>query len=442
MQDTIFALSTPAGSGAIGVVRVSGAGAAAIARMVFRGTLRDHELTVGTLIAADGNPIDHCMAVLMRAPRSYTREDVLELHCHGGAVVVREALAACAAAGARPAHPGEFTRRAYLNGRIDMSQAQAVMDMISANSAAAARASLERMKGGLSRKIGVLEDRLLDILAELTAYLDYPDEDLEPVAAEKVRAAVSPFAAELREAIDRAPMGRRTLEGVRVAIAGAPNAGKSSLLNALLDHDRAIVTDIPGTTRDTLTEAVQIGGVAMLLTDTAGLRDAADAIERIGVERAREAIERADVLLLCVDASEPLPLEAARHLDDPRALLVLNKSDLPSVLTPDAFAGRPSLRCLLLSTHTGEGMDTLRAALHEKAEVASPEEALLTHESDVASATRAYDALIRSQDALDGLSLDCAALDLQDALDALREITGTREEALLDRVFSTFCLGK
>ncbi len=442
MQDTIVALSTAAGAGAIAIVRMSGPDAVASARKVFRGPLLDRRLELGTLLDRNGCPIDRGMAVLMRAPRSYTREDVVELHCHGGSVAAREVIAACMAGGARPAQPGEFTRRAYENGRIDLSQAQAVMDMIAAGSAAAARASLVRMNGGLSRKVAGLEDGLLTVAAKIAAYLDYPDEDLEPVAAQDAKRELLPLAKELGEAIEQAPMSRRTLEGVRVAIAGAPNAGKSSLMNALLEHERAIVSGEPGTTRDTLTEQMNIHGVAMLLTDTAGLREGGGDVERIGIARARDAIAQADVLLLCVDASELLPDEALRYIADPRALLALNKNDLKARLSPADFAMYQGLGCVTISTVTGAGLEDLREALYEKAAVAAPGEALLTHESDVEAASRALAAVQRACGALDMLSLDCASLDLEDALGALRDITGSAQEALLDRVFSSFCLGK
>ena len=342
-NDTIAAIATPPGEGGIAIVRISGACAGEFLRAAFRparkGEMKHGQMRYGTLTDPAGAPIDEVMAVFFRAPRSYTREDVAEIHLHGGTMCARAAMERLLSLGARAAEPGEFTYRAFMNGRVDLSEAEAVMGLIGARSQAARRASIRQLRGGVSAPIGRMREELTGLLAKIEAATDFPDEIDEDVTAKDVREGASRIRGELSRAAD----GRRARivrDGASVVLCGRPNVGKSSLMNALLSADRAIVTDIPGTTRDVLTESFEIGGVRYQLSDTAGIRETADAIEKIGVTRARDALRDADCVLLVLDSSAPLTpsdqsMLAAR---DERYLTVLNKSDL----APAAHSANPT----------------------------------------------------------------------------------------------------
>ena len=342
-NDTIAAIATPPGEGGIAIVRISGARAGEFLRAAFRparrGEMKHGQMRYGTLTDPAGAPIDEVMAVFFRAPRSYTREDVAEIHLHGGTMCARAAMERLLSLGARAAEPGEFTYRAFMNGRVDLSEAEAVMGLIGARSQAARRASIRQLRGGVSAPIGRMREELTGLLAKIEAATDFPDEIDEDVTAKDVREGAS----RIRDELSRAADGRRARivrDGASVVLCGRPNVGKSSLMNALLSADRAIVTDIPGTTRDVLTESFEIGGVRYQLSDTAGIRETADAIEKIGVTRARDALRDADCVLLVLDSSAPLThsdqsMLAAR---DERYLTVLNKSDL----APAAHSANPT----------------------------------------------------------------------------------------------------
>ena len=342
-NDTIAAIATPPGEGGIAIVRISGARAGEFLRAAFRpahkGEMKHGQMRYGTLTDPTGAPIDEVMAVLFRAPRSYTREDVAEIHLHGGTMCARAAMERLLSLGARAAEPGEFTYRAFMNGRVDLSEAEAVMGLIGARSQAARRASIRQLRGGVSAPIGRMREELTGLLAKIEAATDFPDEIDEDVTAKDVREGAS----RIRNELSRAADGRRARivrDGASVVLCGRPNVGKSSLMNALLSADRAIVTDIPGTTRDVLTESFEIGGVRYQLSDTAGIRETADAIEKIGVTRARDALRDADCVLLVLDSSAPLTpsdqsMLAAR---DERYLTILNKSDL----APAAHSANPT----------------------------------------------------------------------------------------------------
>ncbi len=342
-NDTIAAIATPPGEGGIAIVRISGARAGEFLRAAFRpahrGEMKHGQMRYGTLTDPAGAPIDEVMAVFFRAPRSYTREDVAEIHLHGGSMCARAAMERLLSLGARAAEPGEFTYRAFMNGRVDLSEAEAVMGLIGARSQAARRASIRQLRGGVSAPIGRMREELTGLLAKIEAATDFPDEIDEDVTAKDVREGASRIRGELSRAAD----GRRARivrDGASVVLCGRPNVGKSSLMNALLSADRAIVTDIPGTTRDVLTESFEIGGVRYQLSDTAGIRETADAIEKIGVTRARDALRDADCVLLVLDSSAPLTpsdqsMLAAR---DERYITVLNKSDL----APAAHSANPT----------------------------------------------------------------------------------------------------
>ena len=342
-NDTIAAIATPPGEGGIAIVRISGACAGEFLRAAFRpahkGEMKHGQMRYGTLTDPTGAPIDEVMAVFFRAPRSYTREDVAEIHLHGGSMCARAAMERLLSLGARAAEPGEFTYRAFMNGRVDLSEAEAVMGLIGARSQAARRASIRQLRGGVSAPIGRMREELTGLLAKIEAATDFPDEIDEDVTAKDVREGAS----RIRNELSRAADGRRARivrDGASVVLCGRPNVGKSSLMNALLSADRAIVTDIPGTTRDVLTESFEIGGVRYQLSDTAGIRETADAIEKIGVTRARDALRDADCVLLVLDSSAPLTpsdqsMLAAR---DERYLTILNKSDL----APAAHSANPT----------------------------------------------------------------------------------------------------
>lgn len=447
-RDTIAAQATAAGEGGVAIVRVSGADCESVVSRVFQAKngkpLANRVLTYGCVME-NGEIADEAMAVLMRAPHSYTRENVAEIHCHGSQALVRKILMLLMAAGARMAEPGEFTYRAFMNGRIDLAQAEGVMRMIRAGSERAMRSAVRQMEGGVSAFVRTARAEITSLLAAMAAAIDFPDEVEETQTALEVTASCKAIAARLEAACD-ARAGRIEDEGLRVVLCGRPNAGKSSLLNALLGGERAIVTDIPGTTRDTLTEAMQIGGVRVLLTDTAGLRETGDAVERIGVERAKKALSEADVRALVLDGASPLTEEdkAALFGLAPQ-LIILSKGDLAPVLTADevraAFGDVPTVA---VCAPRGEGMEALKEALAAFVPEDGAESSALSQTRHVEAARRACAALSDAVAALsDGMPLDVAAVDLSAALDALGEITGeTMSEKVIDEVFAKFCVGK
>lgn len=447
---TIAAIATPPGPGGIAIIRISGPESASILRQAFAparagADFSGRRLVYGRVVDENGEALDEAMAVLMRAPATYTREDVAELHCHGGDVAARRALDRVLALGARPAEPGEFTRRAFMNGRIDLARAEAVMQLIGANSQAAARASVRQLEGGVSGFVKEVSHKLTGLMALIEASDDFPDEVEEDAAAGEVAEALRDIAAELRRRID--PRAARILrEGASVVLSGRPNVGKSSIMNALLNQERAIVTDIPGTTRDVLTERVTIGGVLCELSDTAGQRATDDPVEKIGVDRAAAAAETADVLLIVVDAALPLTDEdlALLKAADERAVVCLNKSDLPPVVDRDALAGLTGAEIVELSARTGRGMDELIRAVARRVAADAAREDCLVARRHIDLARDAAERVDDARAALAaGLPLDTAAIDLRAALEALSEITGENAgEAVIDRVFRDFCVGK
>ena len=450
MRDTIVGIATAPGEGGVAIVRVSGENAEALLQRVFRPAKRkppyeDHRLMYGHVVDAAGASVDEAMGVLMRAPNTYTREDVCELHVHGGDAAATTVMRLLVAAGARLAEAGEFTRRAFLNGRIDLSQAEAVMGVIGARSAAALKSEEALLNGGAGRFVKQAQEKLTRLIAGVEACLDYPDEIDEAEAIGGLRAGLAELTAELNAAVDE--RGARILRnGLRVALCGRPNAGKSTLFNALLGEERAIVTDIPGTTRDVLEGSFSLNGLNVLLIDTAGLRESGDTVERIGVERAKAAVARADVALLLIDASKPLDAEERELLrlktDCPCAVL-LNKEDTPPAVTAAEVARETEHAPIFtLSAKTGQGLDSLRAYLAQQAKL--PGEGMLTHERHMAAARQAVDRLTQAANALqNGTPLDVAAIDLREALWTLGRITGESvDDRLLDEIFSTFCVGK
>ena len=439
-NDTIAAPATAPGQGGIAIIRVSGPQAESALRTLFSADVpfESHKLYYGH-IQWENEVLDECMAVLMRAPRTYTREDVAELHLHGGSYASRKVLAALYALGIRAAEPGEFTRRAFLNGRIDLSRAEAVMGVISSESDRAARAAMRQLSGGVNSFIKSAQDELLSLLAGVEAALDYPEE----ISDEEAYPALEESARVLADRLDRAcdERGARILEsGLDVVLCGRPNVGKSSILNALLGQERAIVTNIPGTTRDIVQGSIQLEGVKVNLSDTAGLRDGSDEVEKIGIDKARKAIAHADVTVVVLDAAMPLTdedLTLLHETENSPRIIVLNKIDRMPVnmlqLLKDA---------LYVSARTGEGMQALQQAIAAFAANAGQSE--LSESRHMNLAREAARHLRSAADVCArGDEVDLAAIDLHAAIDALSRVTGEQvDERLLDDIFSRFCVGK
>ena len=439
-KDTIAALATAQGEGGIAIVRISGQRAEECLQRLFvpSCTFESHRMYYGHLMQG-GQMLDECMVVLMRAPRSYTREDVAEIHLHGGGFVAGSVLKALYALGIRPASAGEFTKRAFLNGRIDLSRAEAVMALISAEGARAARAAVRQLSGGVSSFIQTAQEKLLQLLSGVAAAIDYPEEiTFEEAAGEMTQGALA-LANELENACDERG-ARIARSGLEVVLCGCPNVGKSSLLNALSREEVAIVTDIPGTTRDILRSDMLLSGLKVRFVDTAGLRQNTDAIETIGVEKAKRAVASADVAVVVLDASRPLqPQDEAllRDTEDMPRIIVLNKWDLPAALNPADFEN-----AVCVSAAKGEGLQVLEEKI--VAFGAGAGESELTQERHMALAREAAAALRRAAQACrDGEAVDVAAVELNEALHVLGRITGDQvDEKLLDDVFSRFCVGK
>ena len=446
-EDTIAAAATAPGQGGISIVRISGKEAGTVLSAVFipagHENMRDHMLTYGRLVDGNGVTLDECMAVFMLAPKTYTREDVAELQLHGGEYITRRALELCIGAGARLAEPGEFTRRAFLNGRIDLSRAEAVMRLINARDAQAHRAAVRQLEGGAASFIREAADELYRLQAGIAAAVDYPDEVTEEEATSDLVPRLKKLIAFLGENADERA-GRLTENGLSVVLAGPPNAGKSSILNAMLGEDRAIVTDIPGTTRDTLTGETLLGGARVVITDTAGLRITEDEIEKLGAERSEKAFDAADVPVLVLDGSQPICGEARKLLErlPDSGCLLLNKSDLPFSPDAEAAAARDTGRvCFRVSAKQPVTLGPFRAYLAEKAAVS--DRIALTQPRHIQAVREAVGHLKDALETLRVWSTDLASTDMQAAQDALAAVTGDRaDEKLLDAVFSGFCVGK
>jgi tRNA modification GTPase len=387
--------------------------------------------------------------IFMAAPRSYTREDVLELQCHGGPVPLERVFTLVVREGARPAGPGEFTRRAFLSGRIDLPQAEAALDIIRARTEEAGRLALRQLEGALSEKVGALRQRLLDICAEIEAHIDFPEEDIEPAGRDELVKGIKDTAGKTDSLAGGFLKGRLFREGVRTAIVGRPNVGKSSLLNKLLERDRAIVTPAPGTTRDVIEETLSIKGLPFIVMDTAGIRESHEMAESEGVRRSLGALEDADLVLAVFDMSGPLHEEDRLVLErtgKKKTVCVLNKSDLPQKAGTEAFGEKEKV---LISAKHGDGLGDLKEAMHDKAIEGShgggeAESVIVTNARHRDSLVRASDALKRASAALGkGEPLELPALELREATEALGEIVGAiSTEEILERIFSSFCIGK
>lgn len=455
-DDTIAAIATPIGEGGLAVVRISGAQALVVAERIFLpvgktsvkpSAAASHTIQFGHVVR-DGKMIDEALVSVMRTPRTFTREDVVEITCHGGILPAKAVLDAVLSSGARLAEPGEFTRRAFLNGRIDLAQAEAVADLIHSRTELALRAANEQLAGKLSQRINQLRDDMLKTLAHVEAYIDFPEEDIAEETKEQLLTRLERSVAFMDELLSTANEGQILRRGIRATIIGRPNAGKSSLLNQLLGHERAIVSPIPGTTRDTIEETANIRGLPVVFIDTAGLREAQDEIEAEGIRRSHESLRKAEFILHVLDNSEPLTEADEKYFAEfsgKRRILVLNKIDLPRKLAMKALPSGTDLAevCCL----SGKGIESLKDAMKNlvwSGEINTEMLHVMINSRHQDALNRARAATLRASDALRaGSTLEVAAMDLRIAVNAVGEIVGkTTTEDLLDMIFSQFCIGK
>ena len=455
MSHVIAAISTPAGAAGLGVVRLSGDDATAVAAKLFRPMDQNRPLTAlkgytaayGHVYDADGD-IDDCVALVFRAPHSYTGEDVVELSCHGGRYILQRVLRACFAAGAKPAQAGEFTRRAFLSGKMDLTGAESVMDLIAAEGKLAAQTALTAREGGIYRRLNAVKEDLLGVAAQFSAYIDYPDEDIPDLDTAQWSETVETAIRTMQNLLDTYDTGRILREGIDTAIVGRPNVGKSTLMNLLSGCERSIVTDIAGTTRDIVEETVRLGDVTLRLADTAGIRDTTDVVENVGVARARAKMEQAALVLAVFDGSEPLTEEdkaLAGRLDGKAAIAIINKADKPTAIDADWIAAHFA-HVVTLSAKEESGVAALTAAVAavtgvERLDAAQP---MLSTERQRQCAADCLTCLQEAEQAIAiGLTPDAVSVSVDGAINALLELTGERAtEAVVEQVFARFCVGK
>ncbi|HCU37884.1 MAG TPA: tRNA uridine-5-carboxymethylaminomethyl(34) synthesis GTPase MnmE [Armatimonadetes bacterium] len=456
-EDTIVAVSTPPGRGGIGIVRLSGPEAVSVAACVFRpaNAARD-PLTQCSFTTCFGHVfdgeqvIDEAILTVMRAPHTYTTQDVAEISCHGGIAPVRRTLELCLKAGARVADPGEFTMRAYYYGRIDLAQAEAVADIVNATTEAGRQAAVAQLGGALSGCIEGFRQRIIDLLVEVEASIDFVDEDIELIDAAEIASRTSGVITDIDELLSTAQRGRVLREGLRVTIAGRPNVGKSSLLNALLRANRAIVAELPGTTRDVIEDVLTIGGLPVVLSDTAGVRDTDSPVEAEGVLRSRQAMAAADMVLLVIDSSEPLAAEDRQllaALDGRPHIVVMNKEDLPARVDAGEVARLASGATVWISARDGTHIQDLEEAVSGaiwQGDVGAVEHVMLTNARHQQALEHSREGLARAAEgAAEGRYIEFVAADLHEALAALDEILGkTPAEDIISRIFEQFCIGK
>ena len=457
MEDTIAAIATPYGEGGIGIIRISGSDSLRILSDIFEFNgssceFQNRRLTYGRIVDKDENRIiDEVLAVYMKGPGTYTAEDVVEINCHGSIVSLRKTLSLVLRKGARMAEPGEFTKRAFLNGRLDLSQAEAVMDIVKARTDRGYDTAVSQLGGVLSARITEIRQKLLDLLVDITVNIDYPDEDIEEMTYEKLEEEILLIGDMIEKLLSTASAGRMVREGIRTVIAGKPNVGKSSLMNGLMREQRAIVTEIPGTTRDTIEEAINVRGIPVYLTDTAGIRETSDKVEMMGIERSREAFSSADLIIMVLDGSDDISGEDREIMDDIRgmnSLILINKTDLGSrIKASDIEDAYPADRIIETSLISGKGVEEVEDAIERM--VFGGE--LVQKESLMVSNVRHIELLEKSRDSLRSAmkmterkeALDFIEIDVRDAYERLGEITGdTVSEDIINEVFSRFCLGK
>ena len=457
MEDTIAAVATAYGEGGIGIIRISGEKSLDILRDIFEfgGETREKQSrrrTYGRIIDKENNSIiDEVLAVYMKGPKTYTAEDVVEINCHGSVVSLRKTLELVLRKGARMAEPGEFTKRAFLNGRLDLSQAEAVIDVVKAKTDRSFDVAISQLEGGLSLKISEIRQKLLDLLVDITVNIDYPDEDIEEITYENIGQNILLIANMIEKLLSTASTGRMIREGIRIAIVGKPNVGKSSLMNGLLKESRAIVTEVPGTTRDTIEEALSIRNIPVYLVDTAGIRDTSDKVEKIGIEKSKEAFNNADFVIFIIDGSRALSIEdeqIADHLEGKKSLVLINKCDLSrAVDIKDVRKLVPDADIIETSLADGSGIDEIEEFIEN---MVYGGEISQSH-STMVNNVRHIDLLARSRDSLNdarsmtaaGQALEFIEVDVRSAYESLGEITGeTVSDDIINEVFARFCLGK
>ena len=452
-ERTIAAIATPLGEGGIGVIRISGDDAISVADKCFAAfsgeklvNLGGYQASYGRVLDKDGQTLDDAVALVFRAPKSYTGENVVEISVHGGTVITRQVLRRVLECGATLATGGEFTKRAFLNGKLDLTKAESVMGLISARSDAAAKISRGAREGRISRDTEEILGKLLETAASLAAFADYPDEDIPNLTQENFSCLLDECYAKCEKLISTYDTGRAIREGINCAIVGKPNVGKSTLMNLLCGSDRSIVTDIAGTTRDVVENTVNVGDIVLNLSDTAGIHETDDTVEKFGVDRAKEKVENAELLLAVFDNSIPLDTndkQLLNSLRDKKCIVILNKTDLPSVLDKDELDG---FEVLEISAKLGNGYDELCAAINHvcKTGMLSPDDTVLINERQRDCVRRALDAVISARDALIcGMTLDAVGVCVDDAIAALLELTGKRvTNEVCDEIFKRFCVGK
>lgn len=455
MERTIAAISTPIGTGGIAVIRISGADAISIADKVFcgKGKLSDspsHTVHYGFIKDGDGNTVDEVLATVMRAPKTFTREDIVEISTHGGITASQGVLDAVIHAGAYIAEAGEFTKRAFLNGRIDLSQAEAVIDIINSKSALAKTNALNQLEGNLSAEIKKIRGALVHLASQMQVIIDYPDEDLEDVTTDDIRRICAENLALTQKLLKTADSGRIMREGIRVSISGKPNVGKSSVLNMLSHSERAIVTDIAGTTRDVIEEYVNLDGIPLILSDTAGIHDTDDTVEKIGVERSLKSINEADLVLAVIDGSretdsyDKAVLESTK---DKKRIILVNKSDIAKADIEYIKSLSDGSEVIEISALTGDGADRLSEVIkkiYNLGEIGVSNGTVITNMRHKKALDATEKALSRAVSALDGgMPPDIAAIDINSAIESLGEITGeTVSDLIVDSIFHNFCVGK
>ncbi len=455
LSDTIVAISTPQATGGLGIVRLSGSTAVAIAEKLFvaKSTKKlsdtnGYTASLGIVKDHFGETIDEVIALVFHAPKSYTGEDVVEFSCHGGLFILQRLLTQLIDAGARQASPGEFTRRAYLNGKMDLTSAEAVMDLIGAQGEAAARAALSQHHGALYRDISLIRQELIGLSAHTAAWIDFPEEDVEALSSEMLLTTLTAVLQKLQKLMDSFTSGRAVFEGIDTVIAGRPNVGKSTLMNLLAGYDKSIVTDIPGTTRDIIEETVRLDGLILHLSDTAGLRESAETVEQIGILRARERLQSAGLVLAVFDSSIPLEEEDVAMLAEIKgrpAIAIINKTDLPSLIDIP-YIQQQVPQTVLISAVDLTGFEQLIAQIKQLVGSGKldADAGILTNVRQQVCVKRAFEALTETLDAIhQGFTLDAISVGIEDALLAMDELTGEKAtEDTIDEVFKRFCVGK